>query len=120
MEKHGEVNLNDCKNALVVYNGPEFGSGQAYVIRYCSVWEGDKPVGTLIINATLADRHLLNCQTEMLTASDALFNQIDNWPFEPNQDQEAQGYTGPLSGDELAWLQAQDNAGNLLYPIGVR
>lgn len=93
----------DTKRALVTHE-PD---GEAYIIEYCSLWQGDKVVGTRIIAAASIERRELDMRTEMLEPSKAAFDRIDSTDW-------------GLTGEDAEWLQAEEDAGHLIYPIGVR
>jgi hypothetical protein len=81
-------------------------SGDVYIIELCSVWEDEQPVGTRIVASVgPIDPADLGVETPYTPIS-ALF---DNITAALN-----------LSDVDADWLQAEEDAGRLTYPIGVR
>jgi hypothetical protein len=92
----------DVKRALVAHNL----SGELFIVEYCSLWHDQECVGTRIIEASdaIVRRDLLT-DDEQLEPSPALFDRISNWEG--------------LISENAEWLQAEEDAGRLAYPIGV-
>lgn len=84
--------------------------GELYIIAYQADWDGEghKIVGTHIVaGAGPLHRRDLGIDGGPLEPSKELFNRIDQ--YELSRDDE-----------EVDWLQDEDMAGRLAYPIGVR
>jgi hypothetical protein len=98
------IDREDCHNALARH----MPDGELYVVRSCSVWEGENIVGSRIIVSAgpISTRDLGLERGDALDPSPELFNLIDDW--------------ANLETDDADWLQAEEGAGRLLYPIGVR
>lgn len=93
----------ETKRALVQHRA----SGDRYIIEYDAAYgEDDEPEGTNIIASvgplTGADLDLAG----PIEPSAELFDRIDD--------------AMNLTDEDAAWLQEQDDAGLLLFPIGVR
>jgi hypothetical protein len=96
------ISNTDRRNALVQHR-PD---GGLYIVREASVWEGDRCVGTRIVEAAgpIYSGDIAYYAGEEPTSE--LFDQITDW------------HTAP--GEDAGWLQAEDEAGRLTYPVGAR
>jgi hypothetical protein len=100
------MTADETKRALVAHQ-PD---GEHYVIEYVAIWNetGDKPLGTQIIGA-VGPLHYLDYNAAgegPLMESREQFNLIDQF--------------AGLTDEDAGWLQAEEDAGRLTYPIGVR
>jgi len=97
------VDRSNVKRGLVQHQ-PD---GETYVVEYAAVWQGDNVVGARIIAAAGPLHHsYYNPEGGPLEPSPELFDRIDSMPG--------------LTDENAAWLQAEEDAGRLIYPIGVR
>lgn len=109
METETRIDRSDSKRALVVH-APD---GERYIVEYCSLWNrGDDCVGTRIVAATgpIHYRDLGN-DGGPIQATPELFDLIDHYLIDH--------YPG-LEATDAEWLQAEEDAGRLAYPIGAR
>lgn len=93
----------DTKRALVMHR-PD---GELYITEYCSLWRGDFCVGTRMIAVAgpIARRDITDDGGELVPSSE-LFDRIDAWE--------------DLSPEDTEWLQAEEEAGRVDYPLGAR
>lgn len=96
-------NRDDTKRGLAQHT-----SGDLYIAEWCSLWDDDDDVvGTRIIAVAgpISRRDLIDDDVQLVPAV-ATFDRIDAW-----QD---------LTADDAAWLQGEEDAGRVNYPIGAR
>ncbi|RJQ46856.1 MAG: hypothetical protein C4534_02080 [Gaiellales bacterium] len=92
----------DTKRAIAQHQ-PD---GETYIVEYCSVWEDDNPIGTQITAAAGPINHGDLPSRPADGPTPELYDAIDDCPN--------------LTDEDADWLQVEDEAGRLVYPIGAR
>jgi|SRR5262245_17175473 len=87
-------------------------SGDEYVVTLCSLWDGEQCIGSRIIEVAgpVTRDEDLGTDGGPLEPSAALFDRVDELGRDWN-DREP---------EDAEWLQAEEDAGRVTYPIGVR
>lgn len=86
-------------------------TGDWYITRYTSLWRGNEIVGTRITDVlgpvTIED---LNLAPEDLADIGCVLDAVEKTDWE----------WGASDPDDADWLQAEEDAGRVFYPFGVR
>ena len=99
------IDAADLKRALAKHV-----SGDLYVVELASVWSRDgKCVGARVVAvAGPLHRRDLGIEGPLLPSAE-LFDRLDDWPLDY-----------PEATVDAAWLQAEEEAGRVTYPVGMR
>lgn len=97
----------DTKRALALH----IVSGERWVVEYCSLWEGDQVVPEFAcIIASVGPLHSSDLPVNSTPVSNdelkAVYDAIDAYPN--------------LTDKDAEWLQAEDEAGKIIFPLGAR